>query len=392
MKKNVFKGLLTMCAFAAAFTSCSKENNEIPNPGENDTKSVFMKLDLNQKPQTKAVEAPINTGTKAQVSELHVYFYKDSDKSIQKYLKINGTSTPSLTQLTGSGAQIPDVPVAADRVLVRGNVPSSVTLPTSGLITAVENLEINITTQNDKDNILLGHLAVTIQTYPGGGVAPIAGMQDGDKYAEVTLEPAVARIEIEGLQAQGAVVNGFSLDGIYLTNFYEKLKMGDGSSVSPIVQYGADATKYDENAASTLYTTANKGKLFDKFASALAASGSPLEVTPTPATNRWAYHVFQNEGTTANDQLQLVFKLSNVTAAPGSGVTLANTQFLTVRGFKNNLGQIVKIEKGKIYTISKADFKFDEGNLSTVPNTTAVGVWLKVTVQPWTVVAVKPNL
>lgn len=97
MKKNVFKGLLTMCALAAAFTSCSKKNNEIPNPGENDTKSVFMKLDLNQKPQTKAVEAPINTGTKAQVSELHVYFYKDSDKSIQKYLKINGTSTPSLS-------------------------------------------------------------------------------------------------------------------------------------------------------------------------------------------------------------------------------------------------------------------------------------------------------
>lgn len=390
MKKNVFKGLLTMCAFAAAFTSCSKENNEIPNPGENDTKSVFMKLDLNQKPQTKATEEPINTGTKAQVSELHVYFYRDSDKSIQKYLKINGTSTPSLTQLTGTGAQIPDVPVAADRVLVRGNVPSSVTLPTSGSITAVENLEINITTQDNKDNILLGHLAANISQWDGTGSAPIAGMSAQDKYAEVTLIPAVARIEIEGLQAQGAVVNSFSLEGIYLTNFYEKLKMGDGSSVSPIIQYGADATKYDEGQG--LYTTSNNGKLFDKFTPALVASSSPLAVAPTSASNRWAYHVFQNEGTTANDQLQLVFKLTNVAAAPGSGVTLANTQFLTVRGFKDNLGQIVKIERGKIYTISKADFKFDEGNLSTVPNTTAVGVWLKVTVQPWTVVPVKPNL
>ncbi|WP_373822781.1 hypothetical protein, partial [Bacteroides heparinolyticus] len=87
MKKNVFKSLLTVCAFAATFASCSNENNDIPNVGK-DTKSVFVKLDLNQKPQTKAVEAPINTGTKAQVSELHVYFYKDSDKSIQKYLKI----------------------------------------------------------------------------------------------------------------------------------------------------------------------------------------------------------------------------------------------------------------------------------------------------------------
>ena len=65
---------------------------------------------------------------------------------------------------------------------------------------------------------------------------------------------------------------------------------------------------------------------------------------------------------------------------------------MTVRGFKDNAGKIVKLEKGKIYTISKTDFEFDESRLSTVPNTNAVGVWLKVTVKPWTVVAVKPNL
>lgn len=391
MKKNVFKGLLTMCAFAAAFTSCSKENNDIPNPGENDTKSVFMRLDLNQKPQTKATEAPLNGATTAPVSELHVYFYKNSDKSIQKYLKINSSSTPTLTEITtGGGKQIPDVPTAADRVLIRGNVPSSVTLPTGGSITVVEDIEVSITTQNDKNNILLGHEAVEIQTY-SGGVAPIAGMQNGDKYATVTLIPAVARIEIEGLQAQGTVINSYSLDGIYLNKFYEKLKMGDGSSIlSSKTTYGPTPTDFDEGQG--LYTTSNNGKLFDKFPVALPASGAPLEVAPTPATNRWVYHAFQNEAATANDQLQLVFKLSNVAAAPGSSVVLENNQFLTVRGFKNNLGQIVKIEKGKIYTISKADFQFDESNLTTVPNTEAVGVWLKVTVQPWTVVPVKPNL
>ena len=50
------------------------------------------------------------------------------------------------------------------------------------------------------------------------------------------------------------------------------------------------------------------------------------------------------------------------------------------------------MQKGKIYTISKADFTFDESNLSTIPNTSAVSVWLKVTVKAWTVVPVKPNL
>lgn len=41
------------------------------------------------------------------------------------------------------------------------------------------------------------------------GAAPIVGMQNGDKYAEIELEPAVARIEIEGLQARGTVIDAF---------------------------------------------------------------------------------------------------------------------------------------------------------------------------------------
>ena len=119
---------------------------------------------------------------------------------------MDNTTTPSITDLT-TGAQISDVPTVADRVLVRGNVPAGVSLPTSGLITTVENQEIEITTQNSSNNILL---AASIQTYAaGGGAAPIVGMQNGDKYAEIELEPAVARIEIEGLQARGTVIDAF---------------------------------------------------------------------------------------------------------------------------------------------------------------------------------------
>lgn len=379
-----------MCTLAVTLASCDNEN-EVPEAPQK-TGNVFMKLNLGQKADTRVNEAPLATGTTATVNSLHVYFYKDSDKSIQKYLKVDNTTTPSITDLT-TGAQIADVPAVADKVLVRGNVPTSMSLPTSGLITGVENMEVEVTTQNDKGNILLEHLAASILTYAGGGATPIGGMQNGDKYAEIELKPAVARIEVEGLQvANGTAISSFSLDGIYLTNFYQKMKMGDGSSVTKI-QYGADQTKYDENAVGTLYTTANKEKLFEKFVSPLGASGNPLAVVCTPSTNRWAYHVFANDATTANDQLQLVFKLSNLQASAGSGLAFpAGHQFLTVRGFKDNAGNIVKLEKGKIYTISKTDFTFDESKLSTVPNTNAVGVWLKVTVKPWTVVAVKPNL
>ena len=171
--------------------------------------NVFMKLNLGQKADTRANEAPLAAGTTATVNSLHIYFYSNGDQSIQKYLRVDNTTTPSITDLT-TGAQISDVPTVADRVLVRGNVPAGVSLPTSGLITTVENQEIEITTQNSSNNILLDHLAASIQTYAaGGGAAPIVGMQNGDKYAEIELEPAVARIEIEGLQARGTVIDAF---------------------------------------------------------------------------------------------------------------------------------------------------------------------------------------
>lgn len=390
MKKNVFKSLLTMCALGAIFAACSNEGNEVPDVTKGEKKTVFMKLDL--KPQTKATEDPLGTGTvTAPVNDLHIYFYEGTGGNIQKYVKVTTTTTPSITDLA-TGAQINDVPAAADKVLVRGNVPANVSMPTSGAISTVENKEIEITTQSDKSQIILGHIAVNIQTYAGGSPLPIPGMQSGDKYAEVTLEPGVARIEVEGLQAQGAIQT-FSLDGIYVTNFFEKLKLGNGTSSSQ-KQYGTDVSKYVENAVGTVYTAGN-GHLYDQFTAPLAASGNPLEVVPTGGNKRWAYHAFSNSATTANDQLQLVFKLSNVTANPASGVTfpVGTPQFLTVRGFKDSgTGQIVQLEKGKIYTISKADFKFDESNLTTVPNTNAVGVWLKVTVKNWQVVPVKPNL
>ena len=207
MRKIFLKSLLTICTLVVTLASCNNENDvpEVPQKIGN----VFMKLNLGQKADTRANEAPLAAGTTATVNSLHIYFYSNGDQSIKKYLRVDNTTTPSITDLT-TGAQISDVPTVADRVLVRGNVPAGVSLPTSGLITTVENQEIEITTQNSSNNILLDHLAASIQTYAaGGGAAPIVGMQNGDKYAEIELEPAVARIEIEGLQARGTVIDAF---------------------------------------------------------------------------------------------------------------------------------------------------------------------------------------
>ncbi|WP_420186931.1 hypothetical protein M1B74_10610 [Bacteroides pyogenes] len=382
MKKNLFKSLLTMCALGAMFTACSNEGNEVPDVTKGEKKTVFMKLNLGTSENgTRATEDPINTATVATVNNLHIYFYKDADKSIQKYMKVTSSTTPSISDLE-TGKEIADVPAAADKILIRGNVPASVTLPVGGLITVVENQQINITTQKDNADLLLGHLAAPIQNWNGVGGAPITGMTSAGKYAVVELELSVARIEVEGLKATGQV-NAFKLKGIYVNNFYKNLKLGDGASADK-ENYGATASNYALGQG--LYQAANT-KLFDEF-----TPGSATGETEAASGKRWAYHAFSNDAVIANDQLQLIFKVSDL--AGGGGVTFpAGDQFITVRGFKDKItDQIVKLEKGKIYSISKSDFTFDESNLSTVPNTDAVGVWLKVTVKPWTVVAVKPNL
>ncbi len=373
-----------MCALGAMLTACSNEGNEVPEVQKGEKKSVFMKLELGTPGNgTRAIDDPINAGTVATVNSLHIYFYKDADKSIQKYMKVTSSTTPSISDLE-TGKEIADVPAVADKILVRGNVPADVALPVGGLITAVENLQINITTQKDKDNLLLGHLADPIQNWDGSGSAPINGMTEAGKYAKVELEPGVARIEVEGLKATGQV-QSFKLKGIYVNNFYKNLKLGDGASADK-ENYGTTAANYALGQG--LYLAANTC-LFDEFAPA-SATGE----TEAAHGKCWAYHAFSNAATTANDQLQLVFKLSDLSAAPGSSINFpAGDQFITVRGFKDKItDQIVKLEKGKIYTIDKADFTFDESNLTSVPNANAVGVWLKVTVKPWTVVAVKPNL
>lgn len=43
-----------------------------------------------------------------------------------------------------------------------------------------------------------------------------------------------------------------------MTNFYMKMKLGDGTSIpASKLQYGTDVSKYEKNAVGTLYLLAN---------------------------------------------------------------------------------------------------------------------------------------
>ena len=384
MKKSLLS-VFTMVAMAAAFSACSNDDKEVTDEN-GDVKSVFMKMEL---PAVTRAAEPSAAGTTATATDLHLYFHDGTN--IMKCVTITSTSTPSIAQIT-SGAQITDVPAAATHITIYGNKPSSVSLPSAGTLVSLKSTEIEILTQGSIAGVLLKSDDVMLSTYSTGTPAPAwaGGIQDGDKYAEVDIIPAVARIEVEGLQVKMPTkVAAFTLKGIYLNNFYERFRLDGDVSTFSLTNYGANSNNYVQGQG--LYTVSNNGKLYDEPST--AASGSPLEVT-AGGTNRWAYQVVPNAATVANDQLQIIFKLDGLSTIPGAGITFpVGAQFLTVRGFLDKTTNApVKIEAGKIYTIEKGDFTFDESNLTTVPVVTAVGVWLKVTVKPWTVVAVKPNL
>lgn len=81
MRKIFLKSLLTICTLVVTLASCNNENDvpEVPQKIGN----VFMKLNLGQKADTRANEAPLAAGTTATVNSLHIYFYSNGDQSIK---------------------------------------------------------------------------------------------------------------------------------------------------------------------------------------------------------------------------------------------------------------------------------------------------------------------
>ena len=336
MKKSLLS-VFTMVAMAAAFTACSNDDIEVPDVKNGEARSVFMKLELPT--LTRSTEPPVASGTVATVSNLHVYFH-------------DGTTPITIANLT-TGTQITDVPAAATTVTVCGNIPAGTSLPTGGTVAALKAVQLEITSQSAVADVVLSGDDKPLQTWTTGSPAlPYApGITDGDKYAEVEIGPAVARVEIEGLATTASsAVDGFTLEGIYVNNFFEKFNLA-GTVVGTKVQYGATPAAYAQGQG--LYTPANAGKLFDQ--SAVAATGIPKEVIPPTAGQRWAYQVVPNGNSTdANEQLQLVFKLSNLAAKAGSSVNFGTgDQFITVRGFKDGSGNIVELEKDLYYLESR---------------------------------------
>ena len=273
-------------------------------------------------------------------------------------------------------------------------------------------------------NITIGSTVATLegvmfdmdeQTHPKTGVnvkgnsTTAFSVVAGGEETSFDLVAAVARIEIKSVKSvkeTGVVSNNltsFTLEDIFINNTYSKFPYGGAlpAAVANEVKYGKDVSIFTAWTDGTSYP--------DFFTDKVAAASTSATVTPATANNVWGYYV---PATIANDATpvatkpgtiidgtqydavpHVILKISNVVAAGygTSAADLAKIYYVTIRGF-NTVASSTKVTNllaGNFYIM---DINFGAEHLSTNPEDPTKSLKVKVSVQPWEKVEVKPIL
>ncbi|MCD7969699.1 MAG: hypothetical protein LUF87_05040 [Alistipes sp.] len=384
---------------SAVFISClvlmacsSKEPGDLTvKPGEGTT--VYLKI--NTSPKSRADEATA-TDTSAELYTAIVYFVNgEEDPLIYDVI----TAGPSGQDITISdleeGYLVEDVNTAVTQVYVVGNYNSvdqenngpSFPMNIGGRLSAVKAVVLDIqqvsypavtgVTGIDRlVSVMDGQAALqTYGTYSDGWNGEATPAAD-DQYANVTISPIVARIEIEEIVYTGTF-GSFTLDGIYINDYYQKAPLSlDMDGYAPM-NNGSDVDAYDVDNSSfayNYYTT-----MFDYLDTPAVITGG--EATFTPVNGVWAYQVFGDSSPVPH----IILKLTDVTT---SGGTDLEDQYLTITGFRMGGTDLTRFDRNTIYKISAIEFSDDDLDLFPEPET--INVWVHVEVAEWETVNVTP--
>lgn len=364
---KTLKSLMMACvALTVGFASCNKAD-ETPIVDASGTKNVMLKISkgaVDSRSVAEAIGSVPVTFTSG-----HLYFVSASGQ-ITKHMVIavggvNSDSQVNIGDLEStSGALIENVPANSAEVYFAGNVPSGVTVPTFGSISAVKNVLLNVETQSDASG------GVSNASLYGMG-SIISGAPGDPATANFDVTPIASRIELAKLTATG-VITGFKVEGIFINNYYAQTGL-DGTSVSAsLINNGSDATKY--MGGSVEYPGMMDGILYDYNASGMGM--------PTPKV--WAYNVFAGAPTP-----HIVIRLSDIVTSDDS--SYPSPQFLTVKGFRDLGGDLLPaFQGGKAYKIS--NLSFNQNNLTELPELSTIEVNVTVTLIPWETIEVTPEL
>ncbi|MCC8019932.1 MAG: hypothetical protein LIO85_09210 [Rikenellaceae bacterium] len=395
--KPLFITIASCAALALASCSGNEKGNGSgtgePAPGE--TKSAYIKI--NTKAKSRSDEATAS-GTTATLYSALIYFIDgSSDPVVYEIMSAAPTGADLTLAELEAGVLVEDIPSSVTQVYVVGNYDvtdangQGADFPTDAGDPGVNSLRLSdvqdvvldiqqVSYGRLADGTVVGNLITvmdgqsTLYVYETGDNEWNGdnALTDGDYYANVTISPVVARIEIEEISYTGTLEQ-FTLEGIYINNYYQQMPVGL-TRLAP-TNNGSNPDHYDVGDSDFAYRAYSV--MYD-----LIGDNATGPATFTPDNGVWAYQVFGN----SNPVPHIILKLTDVVAAGGASL---GDRYVTVSGFADGDGDdIMSFVRNTVYKIT--DLAFTDADIDPLPEPTDVNVWVHVEVEPWATVIVSP--
>ena len=329
MKKNFKYVTMTAAALVLVLSGCSKEET---GRVEDSPKSVTVRV---QNLSTYAVATPAS-GSMPVLYDLNVYFIGSG------VIKDQGTMT---TAEATSGKTFDDVPGSATKVVIIANA-GELSSPNVASIATYDS-ENKLKQLMFEQSVQSYTAATDVNVY---GTAPITGAV-GSEAANVSLAPAVSRIEINSVGASTTAnvqLTSFKLTGIYINNTYTQC--GTDYTTVPtlpagILNYGKDAVSFTNGSYPARFK--------DEWSAASVTAG---DLFSPGVGNRWSYYVMPvvaGKGTTIDAVVQtsvphIILKIEEALAP---GYTFPSPAYVTIKDLRVSGTSLTALEKGKVYSI-----------------------------------------
>ncbi len=359
MKRGLTFLLAALPVMSVVFFGCNKSNDAAPEGG---VQGVFVKFN---KVSAKSISPGVTDPTLV-FNDGYLYFVSGSGQ-ITGFRTVTNGNAPLTDISVGietleAGVVIP-VLVNTISVYFSGNIPTGVTLPTSGPYSDVEQTVISLNSQYDVSG---GVTAATI--YGGSPIIPPVDPSP-NATADIEVRPLASRIEISAITGDASITGPWIVEGIFINKYDSQQYLNAIRNTAGFQDNGDMAAAY--LAGATGYPTADNGKYFDYNAAGVGTlDGGTNAYTPTTAGNVWSYNVF------AGLVPHIVIRLSGFDI-------FSSPQFLTVRTFRTSGDALItSFERGKIYRIT--DIAFTGNDLVEQPELETQNVEVTVDLIDWT--------
>ncbi len=391
MKK--FTMLALAAVVATGLASCAKESGGGNDVTPAEEAKLVIRMTAAGAPGTRAIESNATTSGADLMNAIDFdrseIFIVGKTGRILDHAPLTAAAVYTTEGPSATGQEFPRLVQSGSQVFILANIPEEDydDVTSKGLLVDVMKYASSVKLLHDNSGE--SWKTVTLSNSDGSTalVSPIVG---GVATADVSISPAVARLELTGVSAAEGTeqihVTEFKVTGIFVDNFfprytYEGHGMGLGSTALP-----SDLLSLEKSTdASVLTAWVTDHAMGDEGEWTTTASVWPALPSASPDAGDWGYNV------AADAVPRLIIRITDVKYTTDGGSTVnddrvSNIYFLTVKGYNLNGNPITAFERAKVYRISGESLLFGLEDLGETPNDDTGTLTVNVAVEGWDIV------